>query len=68
MKTIEQLSEATLKRRLKAIYALPQATLSLAQLDERTQIENRLWQLQVEKHPPVHTPPGFVNDIDMEDW
>ena len=67
MKTIEQLSKATLKRRLKAIYALDQFSLTQAQIDERTQIENRLYEIYREEHPPIHTPPGFVDDIG-DDW
>ncbi len=67
MKPIEQLSEATLKHRLKALYALDQFTLSREQITARNQIENRLYELHLEKHPPIHTPKGFVNDIEG-DW
>jgi hypothetical protein len=66
MKSIEQLSEQTLKRKLKAIYALPQDALSQAQRASRTQIENRLWDLHIEAHPPIHTPANFIEND--EEW
>ncbi len=69
MKDIEQLSEASLKRKLKAIYALPQDKLTSEQLEMRNKMENRLWEIHREKHPPIITPPGFSDPFyGVEDW
>jgi hypothetical protein len=64
MKTIEQLGERTLEQKLKAIYTSPELTPE--QIALRDRIEARLWQLYVEKHPPVHTPANFIEKD--EDW
>ena len=65
MNDFQQPSEATLKRRLKVLYAI-QYSLTLEQIIERNNIEEQLWKLHCEKHPPVHTPANFIEK--QEDW
>lgn len=59
--------EASLKHRLKRIYAMDQATLNQATRDERNGIEARLYQIALEKHPPVTTPAHFIEKDEDED-
>lgn len=43
-----------------------QKTLTPAQLEERTQLEKRAYEQAIEKHPPVKTPPNFIEKD--EEW
>ncbi len=55
-----------MKRRLKELYALDQASLSQEQITERNNIENWLYQEDHQRHPPVKTPPNFIERD--EEW
>ena len=63
-KTIEELGALAVKRRLKALYALD--SLSDEQKDERRRLEAREWALYRLNHPPIKTPPNFIEKD--KDW
>ena len=63
MKPIEELGRAAVRARLKRLHDLD--SLSEEQKAERTQLEAREWVLYREEHPPIKTPPNFIErDLD----
>lgn len=57
MKLVEQMNERQLKAAWKP---LNRVGLTEQELELRTKIEARQWELYVAKHPPIKTPPNFI--------